>query len=298
MRDASTVPVVASTGLADLLTGPTRPGAVVAVGPAATYVDVAGPSRGDAPRMVAIESPDAVGLPCGVTVTGRVPGWPAGGVAMGTRADVGAGRVTVDGTTFVVARWRQVRPSLPEVDPAVLRVHVDAARSRLPVPEDRLGCEVADLTADLAVVVARADLTAASAVVGALCGLGAGSTPSGDDVVAGAVAAGILLAADGDHAGPSSDWYRRLGAHAAATAPGRTTTLSAALLGHAARGEVADPVAVLLRAITGSGEVAVAMTRLLAVGHHSGADLAAGVLLAAEVAAVGPSARTREVARA
>jgi hypothetical protein len=58
--------------------------------------------------------------------------------------------------------------------------------------------------------------------------------------------------------------------------------LSAALLRHAVAGEVADPVAAFLQAITGRGDLAEAVDDLRTMGHTSGIATACGVLLAAD----------------
>lgn len=293
-----TVPVVASTGLAELLTGAVRPGVVVGVGPAAAYVTVDAPPASCGPAVVAVEAPGAVGLPCGVGLTTGAPGGLPGGLVAGTRVEVGAGRLDVDGARLVVARWRRARPVVARLTVDDLRPRTRTARSRLPGATDPLAAAVLDGSDALTRAASAGDLDAATAVAADLCGLGEGSTPSGDDVVAGAVAAGTLLAtATTDADGPAAGWWAELGRRAAAHAVGRTTTLAAALLAHAARGEVADPVAALLRALVGDGEVAAATDRLLGVGHRSGGDLARGVLLAADAVAA-PSACAREVARA
>jgi Protein of unknown function (DUF2877) len=69
-----------------------------------------------------------------------------------------------------------------------------------------------------------------------------------------------------------------------AEAPLRTTTLSAALLRHAASGEAIPQVCRLLLALDDGAGIDVALAGLLRVGHTSGAALAAGVLAAARAA--------------
>ena len=64
-------------------------------------------------------------------------------------------------------------------------------------------------------------------------------------------------------------------------AAGATTSFSASLLGHAFRGEVAEPAAALLRPLTGRGDAREAAENLNRVGHSSGPALAAGVLAGA-----------------
>ena len=103
----------------------------------------------------------------------------------------------------------------------------------------------------------------------ALVGLGPGSTPAGDDLLAASLATLRVL---GRHA--EADRIR------AAVDGRRTTALAAALYGHADRGEVAAPVGALLRALAGHGAVAPAVTAVLALGHTSGAWILRGVLAA------------------
>ncbi|MBN2622493.1 MAG: DUF2877 domain-containing protein [Acidimicrobiales bacterium] len=304
MRDATAVPVVASTGLAEVLAGPERSGRVVGATAAAAYVLVSPTlDHAPSPAMVALEAAGAVGLPCGLGLTAPAPASLPGGLPVGAPVRIAGGRLHVAGHVLAVARWRRARPRLRSVTAQALAAGVGAAASRVPDETDPLAVRVAGLGDDLAAAVAAGDLPAARGFVDALCGLGEGSTPSGDDVVAGLVAGGALLAAVTTGAdGPGADVFGRLGAYAAGVAPGRTPALSAALLAHAARAEVASPVADLLHALTGRGDLDRAMRRLRRVGHRSGTDLARGVLLAAGVVAgthVAPRpARVPEVAHA
>jgi hypothetical protein len=107
-----------------------------------------------------------------------------------------------------------------------------------------------------------------------LLGLGSGLTPSGDDVLAGylvgAAAYGLPV--------------EELRTFVRAEAPRRTTTLSAALLRHAAAGEAIPQVCRLLLALDDGIGTDDALAGLLRVGHTSGAALAAGVLAAARAA--------------
>ena len=107
-----------------------------------------------------------------------------------------------------------------------------------------------------------------------LLGHGPGLTPSGDDVLAGYLvgAAAYGLPVDA------------LRAYVDANAHRRTTTLSAALLRHAAAGETIPQVAALLDALDGHRPLDRALRELAAVGHTSGAALGSGVLAAAESA--------------
>jgi Protein of unknown function (DUF2877) len=102
-------------------------------------------------------------------------------------------------------------------------------------------------------------------------GRGAGLTPAGDDLLAGYIAGLVLLHGETRRA-------RQLAMEAA----GRTIPLSATLLRHAARGEVPEPVHILLA----GGDAA----PLLAFGHSSGIAWLRGL-----VSAGYPLGREREV---
>jgi len=103
-----------------------------------------------------------------------------------------------------------------------------------------------------------------------LAGLGSGLTPSGDDFLS-----GVMLWAWLAHPAPPS-FCQTL---ATATIP-RTTTLSAAFLRAAARGECSAPWHTLLAALNAGrdAEIATAAQEILAHGATSGADSLAGFL--------------------
>ena len=235
----------ASVAIRDLLTGPPRAARVVGVHPSCVYV-VAGD------ELVALESADALGLPCSVRLgVDRATG-PFTGVRLGDPAAVGGGTVTAGPLTVTVGRWwapRQPRRPLSAQD-NVPRPRTDVAAAMLatqpcPVPVD--------------------------GSVDELLGLGPGLTPAGDDVLAG------LLVGLWHHDAlrrPVADEVTRL-------VPGRTTTLSAALLRHAAAGLALPAVVDVADALAGHGsdaDLERAVTRLLAVGHSSGTALAHGLL--------------------
>lgn len=113
-----------------------------------------------------------------------------------------------------------------------------------------------------------------------LAGLGPGLTPSGDDALGGFAAVMALLspqlsadAAPRDH----------IAAIIAAGAGPRTTGLSAMLLAHAARGEIAEHLGELLLALTLPSDASEAILhiagRILATGATSGCDSLLGILL-------------------
>lgn len=132
-----------------------------------------------------------------------------------------------------------------------------------------------DLTA-LETALAWGDSSTAADVAVRIAGLGPGLTPSGDDLLAGALATHAWAEAAGLIA---RDGRLRLAIWEAA-AP-RTTRLGSQLLGAAVTGEVATPLAALLTSLFRCiGTFPPDLAPLLAVGETSGADLLAGVRLA------------------
>lgn len=105
-----------------------------------------------------------------------------------------------------------------------------------------------------------------------LVGLGPGLTPSGDDVVAGA-----LVAAHATAHPRLAGWQEQT---RAALRVRRTTAVSTALLHHALDGYAVPELAAFLVAVCAgqAGEVGPVAARLLAIGHSSGTALAAGAL--------------------
>jgi hypothetical protein len=236
------VPVAADVVLAGVLAGPPAPAPVVLATPLAAYAQ-------SATGLVGVLAPGAV----------RVPGSllaPAGLVAAlrpGDELLVGGGHVRVGGLLLAVRRWW---------DSAVPRVRPGALPSDVPrgVP-DAVNAGALALQEALA---AGGDV--APAVAG-LVGLGPGLTPAGDDAVAAVL---VTLVAAGE--------FDRAAAVRGAVRPclHRTTTLSAALLGHAGDGRAVPQLARHLRAPADPG----ALAGLLGVGGSSGAALALGVRVA------------------
>ena len=294
----ATVTGVASTALLDLLTGPVRAGYVIGASPAAAYLvfPTTAASRlpvPDAPPLpvVALEARHATGLPNALGLTdGPSHGLP-GRLASREPAEIGDGRCVLGDTVVRVGRWRDPRPRLGAVEVDALLSASRRAASLVPAPVDELTAAVVALAGDLEAAAADRDAAGARAVARRMLGFGLGATPSGDDVLAGFVAAGRLLAATRG-ATDLAIWFADLGTHAVTRATRRTTALSAALLWHAQRGEVAVPAGALLHALAGTGDVSAATASLLEVGHRSGADLTLGILAAARVVAGAPSAAT------
>lgn len=113
-----------------------------------------------------------------------------------------------------------------------------------------------------------------------LAGLGPGLTPSGDDVLAGFASVMALL---GPCVSDGASSLNDIAEIISSTARPRTTTLSAVLLAHAARGEVAEPLGKLLLALArpheASSQVLFAAERVLALGGTSGGDALLGMLV-------------------
>lgn len=126
----------------------------------------------------------------------------------------------------------------------------------------------------------RQDIGCVEEAVHGLAGLGPGLTPSGDDVLGGFAAVMALLSP-----ALSADAVPRdyIAATIAAAARPRTTALSAVLLAHAARGEVAEHLGKLLLALALPAEASAVVLhtsdRVLAFGATSGGDTLLGVLL-------------------
>lgn len=264
------IPAAASSALRAVLTGTPVPFTVRAVYRVAAYLQAADGT------LLAVSGPSATRLPCAVRVTS-----PAllAALGAGQPATVGAGQVALRGARLQITRWFDLAPALGRPSPAALRQTQRALSSAVAsLSRGPAGPAVSAGSEALARSLAAHDPVAACAAADTLLGCGPGSTPSGDDVLAGTLVTLRLLAAV--HSGAARAWRRvgePLAAHVLQRAGTRTTPLSAALLRHAARGEPAGEVGDVLRAATGRGELAGPLRRLLAVGHTSGADLAEGV---------------------
>lgn len=278
-RSASRSPASASLLLRTALERPARPARVLGIFPAAAYLaDADG-------TVLTVCTHDAVRLPNAVVLAARTSASPF--TALGPLVDaergarIGDGGVTIGPLRVEAVRWwTPPRPAPPpgadalRAGTAALRGAIGAGAGGLPeAARGDLAALVRHLTAD-------PDPERAATLAFALLGLGPGLTPSGDDVLCGFLLALRHLAAE-----PAlTRGATGLGARVAAHAPGRTTDLSAALLGHAARGDGCAQLVDLITAVGRGRGVSPCLTRLLAVGHTSGADLAVGVLAGAQAA--------------
>lgn len=253
-----------------LVHGRPRPARVVAVTRSALYLTLDGP---DAPSLSMITA-DAVRVPNAVVLAVSATHSPFKEIRVGRSAYLGAGRVTVDALEVVAgSTWTPPRPRFQDAITALERVQeltglVDEMALPMPAmldaPVSRLMCAFGSR-----------DGPAVEAAAHQLVGLGPGLTPSGDDIVCGALTSCHALAAWDDH-------VATVGAALATVAVqgrSRTSFVSAVLLSHAARGEVIPEVDTLLTALETGAELRGPLSELVAVGHHSGSDLARGAML-------------------
>jgi len=291
MRDVICV-AAASSALRAVLAAPARPAECLGVTRGALYLKIARP-----PGALVVLSHDAVRLPCGLvlpTTSAELPltalarpnfmileSYACGSVhnSQGSWSIViGDGAVSWTGPAGpVVVRatreWAPPRLARGEVAAAALA----AARAGLSGSDPGAG---SPRLADLAAAARDPDASAAAiSAATSLLGAGPGLTPSGDDVLAGFLAGAAAFGIDATALREATELL----------APARTTALSAVLLRHAARGECIDELAGLAAVLTtqpprGPELAGPAVSRLLSVGHTSGAALALGLLTAAESA--------------
>ncbi len=129
------------------------------------------------------------------------------------------------------------------------------------------------------------DLSGVEKAARGLAGLGPGLTPSGDDTLGGFI---TVLALHSMQSGMETAASKGLAEMIASAARPRTTLLSATLLAHAARGEVAEHVGTLLTALAVEEAAVVlqAAERVLAYGAYSGGDTLLGLLLGLQAAGI------------
>jgi hypothetical protein len=259
-------------------------------------------------ELVTLVTSDGIRHPNAVVLNLPSSGRPLAGLTVGQAGWVGGERLCVGHLDIRVARWWDPRPRLRDSSSDGIRSASEITQQRV---HELTGQAPEMLLAPLARVMtalAARDVAAALTAADRLIGLGPGLTPSGDDVLAGLVSGTLVLAPSSVPADPVvcddrealDDLVVRVGEFGravAASAPGRTTPMSAALLRHAAHGRFAQPAADLVRTWTASArreQIMCATDRLLAVGSSSGRDLALGLLAAADLVTDStPSKRTR-----
>ncbi len=254
--------------------------------PAATYL--ADPRTGRV--LLVVVTADGIALPNAVVLASRVGDRPFARVRDHDVVQVGENRLLGPWSPIVVARWWSPRPVLPSVSPGGLQTSLDAADAEIDRQADALPPDLADRFHDLTTAVSAGDVNGAVAAVDRLVGFGTGLTPSGDDLLAGFVAAVCLLTPvlDADrHAAVLPPAVSAVATRMVDRGDTMTTAISAALLRHAAVGEVCAPAGALLRTLTGRPALTGtdgAVARLLRVGATSGRDLAVGLLAGARLA--------------
>ena len=234
-------------------------------------------------ELVAVHGPDVEAFPFSMVVSRS----DAADLPDEGDVTVEAGAVLLaDGRRIVARAVAGAAPSAPGAAPAALLAHLAA----LPGYPER-AAELASLADPLRRALAEgADPLPAAAT---MLGRGAGLTPSGDDVLLGAIA----MAAHGHREWGVLDPAPLAGA-LAALAPSRTTAVSIAFLRAAARGRFAPVVGAVCRATPET--LPAALRRLAAVGASSGLDTAVGIGLVCAVAAPtwsAPRPRRRSPAR-
>jgi hypothetical protein len=277
----------ASSALRPVLAGPARPADLLGVTRGAIYLKTS-----VQPGVLAVLCHDAVRLPCGLvlaTTSAELPltslAPPAARSASFVVGDGAVGWLGPAGPVVVrsVREWAPARPAQGEIAASVfaaLRATLSGGAD--PGIDNQVLAGLAD---------AAGDYDASAAVAARVLGSGPGLTPSGDDVLTGFLAGAFAF-------GLNAAGLRRA---IAVLAPARTTALSVALLWHAARGECIDELAAVAAVLTGQrlcrpelGRPEApgrAVSRLLSVGHTSGAALALGLTTAAEGALARPEGR-------
>ncbi len=254
---ATTVPALASLGLASWLCAEPRPAVVMGRSARFAWCRLED-------EVVLLAASEAVRFPNAVLAG---DGWEA--IEPGDRIQIGSGAVLGGGCDWRVVRWWD-----PSVAP------IDAERSdvmaQVSAVAERVGPGAVALEAALASGERDHVLHAALGLLGA----GGGLTPAGDDALVGAFAAYRHVTASlGRSAGGAL--IHDVADELLPIAAVRTTLLSATLLRHACAGEVPEPVADLMRAVTGRGRTFDALDRCLALGASSGRALAQGVVVGA-----------------
>ncbi len=255
------VPGAASPLTRAVLTGPSRPGLVLASFPTALYLSV-----GEHHEVLPVVASDALMLPTAARLSapGRDLVW---GVDPGDKVTVGRSGIRLPGWRVrLVREWRPARvgavPRLAEPD--LLAAVADILSCHVSTPD------LVDQATDVFRAARSGDEAEVRRGAGQLLGAGQGLTPSGDDVLCAVL---LVLNGVGDP-GPVA-----LLGKAVQDRWTRTTSLSASLLDAARRGYAVPEVAALVECalrgdLAGARE---ALTSTLAIGHSSGRDLVAGL---------------------
>lgn len=293
--------VAASDATADLMHGPRRLVRVVASSRRAVYL-VAEPARradppdGSAdvrdhgrvdlhadgrtpPPILSVVAHDAARQPCALQLTSSAASAMLADLDTAQSGSVGNGRLTVGGCSLRVARWWRCRPAVPLVRPDQLATGVE----RLGAAGAATAVTAAGLPR-LCRALASGDRRTARTAAAALIGRGPGTTPDGDDGLAGLIATVSLLGPALRLRAHDVEVVRDVAEHVVTHAVGRTTDVSAGLLAHAARGEVVADVADVVTALASGFDPLPAAHRLRDLGASSGTALLHGVVAGAGLA--------------
>ena len=276
---AAELPVEAPRAAVDLLSGGPVVGWVLGVSSSSALIELGS-------RVLVLGPERAHRTP----VTLRSAHWPSlppAALVAGARVTATGGRLDVAGLRFRVVRsWDsrvvRIRPHPPAValfgaatrsagrgigdEPVAAFAEAVAAESAGRSPVSRCN--------DRSPGAGQACQPPLVQAVRGMVGMGAGSTPAGDDVLAGAL---VGLLATG------RNLIARAVIRAIGDPAGRTTALSRELLLLAGQRQASGEVLAVLRQLDARNgtppRLSAAVDRLLAVGHTSGADLAAGLLI-------------------
>ncbi len=157
-------------------------------------------------------------------------------------------------------------------DPCPAWENLHAQSQRILFQLGRLQCTPFNLPNPLSTHLAMADLPSALRTIPEIAGAGPGLTPAGDDFIMGALYALWIL--------QPPPIARRMAEEMARAARPLTTSLSAAYLQSAGRGEAGIRWHVFLEALRSAGirSISDAMNEILTMGATSGADALAGLI--------------------
>ena len=267
-------PVAASSAVLSALSRPCA-GSVLGVVPYAVYVGLDDPEA----TVLTVSTCDGTRLPNALMLACPSTDRPFARHRWGQRAAITPAGLMVGCVTYRPVRWWTPRHLRGSWDVELLPRNAAALAERLDLVPP-LSADVAVPAAELAAALADGDAGRLRQAGDRLLGLGGGSTPAGDDLLAGV----LVVVAQLGRALPAErlrHLFGRLGEHLVAAGPGRTTALSASLLRHAAAGRAADPVVGVVEALAGRQALDPALDALLRLGSTSGADTARGLLLGA-----------------
>ena len=270
--DGVVLQVSAGSCLRRLVEGPRRQ--MTALGGVAGGYAVLRPSRG-IDHVVCLERPEGPQLPISLTTAREMI---ADALDHPHGISIGQGGIQTQHWRSTVQSWRhdRVGPMAGPPDPdALARLQEQLASFPTPREPAAVHRRISDFLEALHDLSDARLLRAAASLVG----LGLGSTPSGDDVLAAATA--TLGAAAALPATARAAKRLQILRTVILRSRTRTSPVSAALLYCAARGHAIRPMRRLISATTGADDAGDAGRGLLAVGHSSGYFLALGVHSAA-----------------